>query len=85
MDRQIGDTPEELKRIGVYIADAIATVYGSDLNRKGDDMLVRLNLSETVVDLPEVDVKVNGASIGKGVLLNISGSDITHMPVRGHC
>jgi N-acetylmuramoyl-L-alanine amidase len=82
VDRQIGDTPEELKRIGVCIADAIATVYGSDLNRKGDDMLVRLNLSETVVDLPEVDVKVNGASIGKGVLLNISGSDITHMPVR---
>lgn len=31
IDRQIGDTTEKLKKIGVYIADAIASVYGSNL------------------------------------------------------
>ena len=44
-------------------------------------MLVRLNLN-TQVDLPEVNVKVNGKPIQKGVLLNINGADVTYVPVR---
>lgn len=82
VDRQIGDTSEKLKKLGVCIADAIAAEYGSNLTKGSDDMLVRLNLSSTVVDVPEVDLKVDGNSIGKGLLLNICGKDVTYAPVR---
>lgn len=75
-DRQIGDTADKLRKIGVHVADAIASVYGSNLKGSGD-MLVKLKL-DTQVDLPEVPVKVNGSIIGKGVILN----DLTFMPVR---
>lgn len=76
-DRQIGDTVAKLKRIGVRIADAIASVYGSNLKGGNNNMFVRLKL-DTHVDLPEVPVKVNGSNIGNGVILN----DMTFVPVR---
>ena len=74
VDRQIGDTTEELKGIGVYIADAIASVYGSNL-KGSENMLINVKAQ---VDLPEVPVRVNGNIIGKGVIIE----DITYMPVR---
>ena len=69
-DRQIGDTTEKLKKLGVCIADAIASVYGSNL--KGSENI------KTQIDLPEVPVRVNGSIIGRGVIIE----DVTYMPVR---
>jgi len=64
IDRQIGDTTDKLRKIGVHVADAIASVYGSNLKGGNNNMFVRLKL-DTHVDLPEVPVKVNGSIIGK--------------------
>jgi N-acetylmuramoyl-L-alanine amidase len=49
VDRQIGDTNEKLKKLGVCIADAIASVYGS---KKGEDEM-----------LTETKIKINGKEI----------------------
>lgn len=44
-------------------------------------MLAKLNLN-TQVDLPEVNVQVNGKPIAKGVILNIAGADTTYIAAR---
>lgn len=49
---------------------------------KGESvMLAKLNLS-TQVDIPEVNIKVNGLSIPTGVILNVGGKDKSYAPVR---
>lgn len=78
IDAQILRSRENLERIAEGIAAGILQYLGIG----GEEMLVRLNLN-TQVDLPEVNVKVNGKSISqKGVLLNINGSDVTYVPAR---
>lgn len=77
IDAQILRSRENLERIAEGIAAGILQYLGIG----GEEMLVRLNLN-TQVDLPEVNVKVNGKPIQKGVLLNINGADVTYVPVR---
>ncbi len=42
LDRQLVDTIEEQKKVGICIADAIATVYGSTLNERYKAAVARL-------------------------------------------
>lgn len=77
VDAQILSSQENLGRIAAGIAAGVLQYLGIG----GEEMLVRLNLN-TQVDLPEVNVKVNGKPIQKGVLLNINGADVTYVPVR---
>lgn len=56
IDRTLADSEAKQKNIGIYIADAIANVYGSNL--KEDDKL------------PEVHVKINGLNVTNGYLID---------------
>lgn len=76
-DAQILGSKENLGKIAAGIAAGILQYLGIG----GSDMLVKLALS-TQVDLPEVNVQVNGKQIQKGVLLNINGADMTYVPAR---
>lgn len=80
VDAELLRSKRERGEIAAGIAAGILE-YLVGMEGRADRMLAKLNLN-TQVDLPEVNVQVNGKPIAKGVILNIAGADTTYIAAR---
>lgn len=78
VDRLIGDTDDELKMLGICVADAIVSAYGGAI-KEDVEVLAKLKL-DTQINLPDVNVTLNGLTKEKAVILNVDGKDTTYIP-----